>query len=68
MSEHWISVQDALPNEVQAYGWAPAPVMVRNDNSGFEGYAYMVRAVDGEKWLTEDGKFELVGVTRWRYL
>ena len=66
MNSIWISVEDALPDEVQTYGRETANVYVRNSKSGFEGIAYMVRATDGNRWITLDGEFELHGITHWR--
>ena len=67
MSE-WISVNDSLPAETQAYGCTTDTVHVRNANSGFEGLAFLARTTTGDRWFTDKGGFELHSVTHWRYV
>ncbi len=68
MLNEWISTEDSLPSEVQAYGRTSEDVYVRNSNGGFEGIAYLAYSLDGPKWFTADGKFELMSISHWRYI
>lgn len=63
----WISVDDDLPEETQAYGCTTDVVHVKNCNSGFEGLAYLARTTTGDRWFEDTGSFELHSVTHWRY-
>lgn len=64
----WVSVNDDLPVETQAYGCTTDAVLVKNENSGYKGMAFMARATDGNRWFTDLGEFELYGVTHWSYV
>ena len=63
----WISVEDDLPEETQAYGCTTDDVYVKNSNSGFEDIGFLARTTTGPRWFTKCGKFELQSITHWRY-
>lgn len=63
----WVSVEEDLPEETQAYGCTTDDVHVKNSNSGFEDIGFLARTTTGPRWFTKCGRFELQSITHWSY-